>query len=115
MQTGADWANLSPVEPVPPYAETIATATSTLDFDDGNSQTLTFTENTTVIITAPSSGMSWAMDLTLIAGSTWVITWPGTVTWAGGVAPVLTLKDTVILKTNDGGTEYIGYYGGTIV
>jgi len=43
--------------------------------------------------------------------SSWTVSWPATVDWAGGVAPALTAngKDILVFYTYDGGGTYYGF------
>lgn len=94
-------------------------ASLTIDFNDGNVQTLTLTANCTITITnSPASGRAGSMVLIISQDATGsrTITWPAAVKWPGATAPTLTTtaskRDVITLFTVDGGTSYLGALAG---
>lgn len=88
----------------------------TFDIENGNSFQHTLTENTTVTLSNPAdSGKFCEIIVKFIQDSTgsWTVTWPASVKWPGGTAPVITTTlstgvDIISLKTWDGGTTWYG-------
>ena len=123
--TGAfDWADneLARAE-LKDYAETrtapAAAATIDLDLVNGNVFEVTLDQNTTFTFSnPPATGIAGSFTLILVQDGTgtWVTTWPGTVDWPSGVAPVLTTVagDVNILSflTPDAGARWYGFTGG---
>lgn len=64
--------------------------------------------NTFVIANAASSGQVSSFVLELTNGGSNTITWPGSIKWAGGVAPTLTASgvDIITFFTRDAGTTW---------
>jgi hypothetical protein len=95
-----------------------ASAAAALEFDieNGNSFQHTLTENTTVTLSNPApSGKFCEIIVKFIQDSTgsWTVTWPASVKWPGGTAPVITTTlstgvDIIALKTWDAGTTWYG-------
>lgn len=82
------------------YSETTAAATSAIDRADGGRQTLTLTADVTLTITM-SNGED--MELTILNGDTWTVTWPAG-DWLGGSLPVLAAKTRVVIDKDSTGT-----------
>lgn len=86
----------------------------TVDIANGAVQDITLTANCTISLTSPAAGDAWGLTLLLRqdASGGRTVTWPGSVTWIGGVAPVLhsgaSTFDFVTLITVDGGTTWYG-------
>lgn len=88
----------------------------TFDIENGNSFQHTLTENTTVTLSNPAaSGKFCEIIVKFIQDSTgsWTVTWPASVKWPGGAAPVITTTlttgvDIIALKTWDAGTTWYG-------
>jgi hypothetical protein len=85
-------------------------ATKTIDWNDGNVQTITLTADCTLTFSNPKAGARYDLLITQAATAK-AITWP-TIKWVGGVAPTLTAtaaaKDLVTLLYD--GTSYYGTY-----
>lgn len=101
--------------------ETISTvaaagSTETIDPATANIHDITLTADCTVTLTAPNSGVGCGLTLLLRQDGTggWEVTWPGSVEWGGGSAPVLSVTpgdvDVVTLATVDGGTTWFGFH-----
>ena len=90
----------------------------TLSLATGNSFVTTLTENTTVAITNPPATGDYGQFVIKIiqdgAGGAFTVTWPASVIWSGGTAPVITTSngaiDEVTLRTIDAGTEWRGSF-----
>lgn len=76
------WNNLN-VAPV-------AISASDIDWTAGPVRTKTLSANTTFTFSNASTGQTIVVELTNTA-SNYTVTWPGTVTWAGGTPPVQTV------------------------
>jgi len=91
---------------------------ATINLRDGNLFEHDLTENVTYTFSNPAaSGRASIFALKVIQGSsTFAITWPTSVDWAGGSAPTLSASndqvDVFILFTIDGGTTYYGFTAG---
>lgn len=89
-------------------------STETFDPADGNVHTGTLNANCTFTLTAPASGPACTIELYLTQDGTGsrTVTWPGSVVWPGGTAPVLSTAagatDRFVLETLDGGTTWFG-------
>ncbi len=93
-------------------------STETFDPVDGNIHTATLDANCTITLTGPASGPGCTIELRLTQDGTGsrLVTWPGSVVWAGGTAPVLATAaaavDFIVLETIDGGTTWYGFHPG---
>ena len=102
------------------YGETLATVTSsggtaTFNFENGNHQQITLTENTTIAFSnPPATGTAGGMLLYIKqhASSAKTLSWPASVKWAGSVTPTMTTTlgrtDEYMVITRDGGSTYSG-------
>jgi hypothetical protein len=72
----------------------------------GQKQKVTLTANCTFTFTAPNGPANFMLKLVQGGAGSFTVTWPATVKWPSGVAPVLT--------TTVGGIDFIAiYYDGT--
>ncbi len=105
------------------YAETrtapAAAATIDLDLENGNVFEPTLDQNTVFTFSNPpitGSAGSFTLIITQDGTGGWTSTFPGTVDWAGGVAPAPTTdpNDVNILSflTTDAGARWYGFVGG---
>jgi hypothetical protein len=92
-------------------------ATETIDPTDGNVHTGTLDANVTYTLNAPAgSGASEIEFQRTGSGGPWTETWPGSVTWLGGVAqtpPTTGNTAIAVLRSLDGGTTWLGIPVGT--
>lgn len=101
------------------YSETVnargsISGAQTIDLELGNVVTATITGATTFTFSnPPASGSAGSFTLIVTNPST-NITWPAAVDWAGGSAPTLTGTGVDILTflTTDGGTTWYGFVAG---
>jgi hypothetical protein len=65
-------------------------ASDTIDWNNGNKQKSTLTDNCTYIFTPPASGVT-TLQLRLIQGAdgSFLVTWPAAVKWVDDIAPTL--------------------------
>jgi hypothetical protein len=96
-------------------ASTDWTGARTLTASTADYQVFRLTGNTTVTIAgAPASGTLGFVTVELVQDGTGsrTVTWPASVKWPGGAAPVLSpganKVDMVQLTTRDGGTTWLG-------
>ena len=94
-------------------------ATPSISLSSGGAFSLTLSGNTTISFAdAPATGASgFSLAITQDAGgSGFTVTWPASVKWPTGTAPVLTATadktDAFIFTTSDGGTSFIGLVAG---
>lgn len=88
----------------------------TLDLTTGNSFRTTLTENTTVVLSNPSAaGVAAELRLRVVqdgAGGAFTLTFPASVKWPSGSAPVITVTnnaiDKIVLDTDDEGVTWLG-------
>jgi hypothetical protein len=66
-------------------------ASPTINWNNGNVQTVTLTGNATFTFTNPLAGGRYLLLLTQDSTGSRTVTWPASVKWSGGVAPTLTL------------------------
>lgn len=91
-----------------------AGATETLDLAAGNWHDVTLSADCTITLAGATNGTGCSMLLLLRQDGTggWEATWPGTVTWPDGVAPVLASEpdavNIITLVTDDGGASWFG-------
>jgi hypothetical protein len=90
----------------------------TADCSTGNSFYHLLTENTTFTLSNPSpTGKLCAIVIRIkqdSAGGAYTVTWPGTVVWGGGSAPVMSTGNDAVdkftLTTDDAGTTWYGEF-----
>lgn len=84
--------------------------TYTVDWNNGQKQVITLSANTTLSFTAPAGIGNFLLRVVQDGTGSRVVTWPGSVLWAGGTAPVLSTGanavDIVTFYYN--GTSYYG-------
>ena len=91
----------------------------TADCSTGNSFYHLLTENTTFTLSNPSPTGKLCQIIIRIkqdsAGGAFTVAWPGTVTWAGGSSPTVSVGNDAIdkftLTTDDAGTLWFGEFG----
>ena len=102
----------------------VITSTSnaiTADCSTGNSFYHLLTENTTFTLSNPSPTGKLCQIVIRIkqdgSGGAYTVTWPASVTWAGGSKPVVSpgnnVFDKFTLTTDDAGTSWFGEFGQT--
>jgi len=87
--------------------------TVTVDWDNGNYQTLTLTGNCTIAFSNGQAGGRYLLEINTGAGG-FTVTWPS-ITWlrSGGVAPTVptAASKTAVVGLSKNATAYIGSYG----
>lgn len=106
------------------YAETFhnignSGAAATANLENGNFQAITLTGDCALTFSnPPATGRVGSLTLEVIQDGTGghTVTWPASVTWAGGSAPTLSTAaaavDVLSFYTRDGGTTWRGFTGG---
>jgi hypothetical protein len=87
----------------------------TLDLTTANNFRRQFSGTATVTISnAPISPIGFGFTLVAVNAGAYSITWPVSVKWVGGSAPILTSSgtDVLVFYTYDGGTTYYGFVTG---
>ena len=94
------------------YALGSVSGTATVDLANGNYQSATMTAATTWTFTGATSG--YACSFVLELGGNFTPTWPGSVSWLGGVVPdqPTTGVGLYVFFSHDGGTTWYGAEGG---
>lgn len=90
-------------------------SSSVIDLSTGNYFNETLSANTTYTISNPGTNQTFQLEVT--GASTYTITWPNTIKWAGSVAPSAPASgETAVytIFTDDGGTSYIGTQANTL-
>lgn len=98
---------------------TISAGTLTLNLETSNIFTVALNAaiTTLTISNPPASGSGGSFTLIFTAdGTARAVTWPASIKWAGGTAPVITSAigkvDSFAFFSSDGGTTWQGYVGG---
>ena len=84
----------------------------TINLSTANNFQRTVTSTTTFAFNNPPAGpRAFGFTLVLVNGGSQVVTWPGSIAWAGGVAPALSAvgTDILVFYTYDGGSTYYGF------
>jgi hypothetical protein len=88
------------------------TSATTISWDSGNIQELVLGANTTFTFTNGKAGATYILVVQQSSGGNNTITWPGSVTWAGGSTPTMTItanRFDVYTFIYDG-NKYFGSY-----
>jgi hypothetical protein len=94
-----------------PTVNTVAATGATEALAFGSTHDVTMDQNCTFSFTgAPTSGLAGSM--TVIVRGAFTPTWPGSVDWAGGVAPTYTAPAVYTFLTVDGATTVLGFLAG---
>ena len=86
-----------------------------INLSNGNNFRRQFNGAATITITnPPTSPIAFGFTLVVVNAGAYAITWPASVDWAGGSAPILTGSgtDVLVFYTYDGGTTYYGFVTG---
>ena len=88
---------------------------ATLDLSTANNFRRQFNGAATLTYTnAPTSPIGFGFTLITVNAGAYSITWPASVDWVGGSAPILTSSgtDVLVFYTYNGGTTYYGFVTG---
>lgn len=110
MEVNANYDSLDGLiaRPQLPFVSPVVGATTTLDLSLGRAFAFTCTQATTLALTNTPASLFVRVWLKLTNGSAFLITWPASVVWLVGSAPVFKASgvDRVALETYDGGTTW---------
>lgn len=109
--SNADLLDAELARPRIPHNSPTVGATTTCDLSLARAFKFTVSQATTLAITnAPANTWRVAIELLITNGAAFVLTWPGSVTWLHGAAPVLKASgvDRIVLVSYDGGTTWYG-------
>jgi hypothetical protein len=87
----------------------------TLDLFTANNFRRQFNATSTISINnAPGVPRAFGFTFTMVNAGAYSITWPGSINWVNGSAPILTSAGTDVLSffTFDGGSTYYGFVVG---
>lgn len=92
-------------------SQTASTGATTIDLGTAAGKIVTLAASTTLTLSNPQTGAAYALQFTQGAGS-FTVTWPGTVKWAGGVAPVISVANGAIdqIHLYYNGSVYLGSF-----
>jgi hypothetical protein len=96
------------------YADQGTGGSVTIDLSTGNNFRRQFNGAATIAFSNPPASNAFGFTLTTVNAGAFAITWPASVDWPGGTAPVLTSAGTDVLTffTFNGGTTYYGFVVG---
>jgi hypothetical protein len=96
------------------YSDLGTGGSATFDLSTANNFRRQFNGSATITFSNPPASNAFGFTMTTINAGAYVITWPASVDWVGGVAPVLTSAGTDVLTffTFNGGTTYYGFVVG---
>ena len=86
----------------------------TIDLSTGNNFRRQFNGTATISISNPPAGNAFGFTLVTVNAGAYSITWPASVDWAGGTAPILTSSgvDVLTFYTYNAGSTYYGFVTG---
>jgi hypothetical protein len=88
---------------------------ATLDLSTANNFRRQFNGAATITFSnAPASPAGFGFTFVVVNSGAYAITWPASVDWVGGSAPILTSSgtDVLVFYTYNGGTTYYGFVTG---
>ena len=93
------------------YSDLGAGGSVTIDLATANNFRRTFNATSTVTFSNPPSANAFGFTLVTVNAGAFAITWPASVDWAGGTAPILTSSgvDVLVFYTYDAGVTYYGF------
>ena len=88
--------------------------TVTIDLSAGLSVSATIGGATTLAFSNVPTGGAVVAVLRLTNGGSAMLTWPSSIAWSGGIAPMLSAAglDIIAIETEDGGASWIGIIAG---
>jgi hypothetical protein len=96
------------------YSDLATGGSITLDLSTANNFRRQFNATSTITFSNAPSTNAFGFTFTMVNAGTYAITWPASIDWAGGSAPILTSSGTDVLTffTFNGGTTYYGFVVG---
>jgi hypothetical protein len=86
----------------------------TLDLSTANNFRRQFNGTATIAFSNAPGSNAFGFTLLVVNAGAYSITWPASIDWVGGTAPILTSSgtDVLVFYTYDGGTTYYGFVTG---
>ena len=83
----------------------------TLDLTTGNNFKRVFTGTASIAFSNAPASNAFGFTFTVVNAGAYSLTWPVSVKWVGGIAPILTSSGTDVLTffTFTGGSTYYGF------
>jgi hypothetical protein len=96
------------------YSDLSTGGSVTLDLSTANNFRRQFNGTSTITFTNPPASNAFGFTLVVVNAGAYSITWPASIDWAGGSAPILTSSgvDVLVFYTFNGGTTYYGFVAG---
>jgi hypothetical protein len=97
------------------YSDLATGGSATLDLTTANNFRRQFNGTATITISnAPTSPIGFGFTFVVVNAGAYSITWPVSIKWVGGTAPILTSSgtDVLVFYTYNGGTTYYGFVTG---
>lgn len=92
-------------------SQTASTGATTVDLGTAAGKIVTLAASTTLTLSNPQTGAAYAIEFIQGSGP-FTVTWPGTVKWAGGTAPVISVANGAIdqIHLYYNGSVYLGSF-----
>jgi hypothetical protein len=96
------------------YSDLATGGSVTLDLATANNFRRQFNAGATISFSNPPASNAFGFTFTMVNAGTYSITWPASIDWVGGTAPILTSSgvDVLTFFTFNGGTTYYGFVVG---
>ena len=96
------------------YSDLGSGGSVTLDLTTGNNFKRVFTGTASMTFSNAPASNAFGFTFTVVNAGAYSLTWPVSVKWVGGIAPILTSSGTDVLTffTFNGGTLYYGFVVG---
>jgi len=96
------------------FSDLGAGGSATLNLSTANNFRRQFNATSTITFSNPPASNAFGFTLVTVNAGAYAITWPVSVDWAGGSAPILTGAgvDVLVFYTYNGGTTYYGFVTG---
>jgi hypothetical protein len=93
------------------YSDLATGGSVTIDLATANNFRRQFNATSTVTFSNPPAANAFGFTLVTVNAGAFAITWPASVDWAGGSAPILTSSgvDVLVFYTYDAGVTYYGF------
>jgi hypothetical protein len=96
------------------YSDLATGGSVTLDLSTANNFRRQFNGTATLTYTNPPASNAFGFTLVVVNAGAYSITWPASIDWVGGTAPILTSSgvDVLAFYTFNGGSTYYGFVTG---
>lgn len=94
------------------YSRLVTASSTSIDWNQGNVQTMTLSSNPTLTFSNGQAGGEYKLILNQDATGGRTVTWPGSVRWLNGSAPILSssASSTNVIDFVYDGADYLGSY-----